>query len=328
MTPSNVVVYGHEGAVLSTLVAQLRAENITVEVVVPDAQDSAAGLAEKFAGARVVHNTHWPFAEATTHTVVEASLAAGCHYLDTSDEHAWLVAAGRNWHQQYADAELLLVPGLAQPFVTSEIAAQLSLETPGAASLDVLLLWQNAASLSAGEQLRRVVKANGCDTQNVQQWPLDRTLNVRVPGHSEPGIAIRSTDSLHSVWFESDTRVSQLRTYRGAPERSLVQRMLTNFAGVVEASDPPDSGAPTQTVEASIDFVYSDGPNGRTQVLIEGTCPYAATAVLHTRAAASLLAGSAWRVGFASASQAFGHRHLLEALETAGLVRPVVTLAT
>lgn len=321
MTSTMVVVYGNEGPILHAIVAQLETKDISVEVVEPG-QDSVVALSRRFAGARVVHNAHWPFAD-DAHTVVEATLLAGSHYLDTSDEHAWLVAAGQTWHQQYADAGLLLVPGLAQPFATSEIAAQLSLETPGAESLDVLLLWENASSASAGAQLRRVVELNGYDPQDVQEWPLDRTLNVRLPGRSEPGMAIRSSESPHGVWFGSDSRVSELRTYRGAAERSLIQKMLTN-----STAPSVRTGTPTQTVEASVDFVCSDGPNGRTHVVIESICPYIETAVLHVHAAMSLLSEPATRSGFASACQAFGHRSLLASLEAAGLVRPVITLKT
>ena len=40
-----------------------------------------------------------------------------------------------------AEKNLLLAPGIAQMYTTSEIAAQLCLEKPGVDTLDVLVFW-------------------------------------------------------------------------------------------------------------------------------------------------------------------------------------------
>ena len=52
---------------------------------------------------------------------------------------------------------------------------------------------------------------------------------------------------------------------------------------------------------------------------------YIATGALQTAAVMKLLDGETSKVGFASASKAFGHRYLLGFLEQRGLARATVT---
>ncbi|QIX25269.1 saccharopine dehydrogenase [Nocardioides sp. JQ2195] len=277
-------------------------------------------LTRAFADARVVINAHGAFA-VTGHDVAGAALAAGCHYVDTSNEQHWLVKAREVWHQQYADRGLLMVPGLAQPFTTSEIAANISLETPGAQALDILTLWTELAADSSVRWLSRVAEHHGFDARDPGTWRLDRVLNLRVPGRSEPGMAIRCDESPHEVWFRDDARVTELRAYGGAAERSALERALAEelTCGSDEGASPISHG---RRVDTSIDVVYSEGHGRRTHVVMEGARPYDQTATLHAVAARYLLTEAPRRTGFASGCQAFGHRFLLDALVDAELMLP------
>jgi hypothetical protein len=87
--------------------------------------------------------------------VVEASLAAGCHYLDTTGEQDWLLQAQTRWGRHYADAGLLLSPCIAQIYTTSEIAANIALETPGLDTLDVLVLWKGLPTYASTQTIFR-----------------------------------------------------------------------------------------------------------------------------------------------------------------------------
>ncbi|WP_157550907.1 DUF5938 domain-containing protein [Nocardioides jensenii] len=323
MTLPRSVVYGHTGPLRTKLADQLTRAGVAFEIIEP-AAGTAEQLARRFAGATVVHNTSGPFA-VSGHHAVEAALLAACHYLDTSDENDWLVKAREVWHDKYDAAGLLLAPGLAQPFATSEIAANLALDTPGAESLDVLVLWRNMSASSSAAQLQRLVEHHGLDPADSLSWPLDRVLNVRLPGHPEPGMAIRFDESPHATWFEDDERVTELRTYGGASERSKLAS-LTSCAGPTVA-EGRSALALGQPVDPTIDSVYAQGYAGRTHVLLVGTCPYDETAILHTRAARSLIDHGAAVSGFTSGCRAFGHLVLLEALESAGVVEaPLVTV--
>ncbi|WP_436424009.1 hypothetical protein, partial [Enterococcus faecium] len=83
-----------------------------------------------FKGASVVLNTVGPFAKFGIE-VVQACLAAKCHYTDTTGEQDWLITLEQEFGTKFGNAGLLLAPGIAQMYTTGEIAAQLCLETPG-----------------------------------------------------------------------------------------------------------------------------------------------------------------------------------------------------
>lgn len=321
-----VVVLGVPGPLVDRITEQLAGQQVDHRLLgaEPERRD-VDSLAGAFSGAQVVINAHGDLADAA-HVVVEAALIAGCHYLDAYTDQTWLVEARKGWHQAYADRGLLLAPGLGQPFTTSEIAANLSLETPGAEILDILMLWSDLSADSSALRLNRVAANSGLDPCDPNAWPLDRTLNVRLPGRSEPAIAIRCDESPHELWFDGDTRVTEMRAYGGAAERSALARALAKglTCGPDEATSPIPRG---RQVDTSIDSVYSQGRGRRTHVVLEGCCPYDQTAALHALAARALVDGPPLRTGFASGCQAFGHRALLDALVSAELVRrPLVTV--
>jgi short subunit dehydrogenase-like uncharacterized protein len=75
----------------------------TVDHEVVEVPHEVGALTELFHGARVVSNMVGPFIK-YGHEVVEASLAAGCHYLDTTGEQNWVLSAQERWSRAYADA--------------------------------------------------------------------------------------------------------------------------------------------------------------------------------------------------------------------------------
>ena len=99
---------------------------------------------------------------------------------------------------------------------------------------------------------------------------------------------------------------------------------LSEIAAGVQAGMPPRENP---RVNISVDSVYATGPLGRAHCVIHGNSNYKQTGLLQAYAAYSLLQQAPKAVGFASASQAFGHRELLGALRSFGLVmEPVLTV--
>ena len=82
-----------------------------------------------FEGASVVCNTVGPFSRYGPE-VVEACLATGTHYLDTTGEQDWLITCDEKYGADFAAAGLLLAPSIAQMYTTGEIAAELCRENP------------------------------------------------------------------------------------------------------------------------------------------------------------------------------------------------------
>src|SRR5262249_32289078 len=109
----------------------------TADFEIAEAGDSTDQLMKLFTGARVVCNTAGPFIY-NGPRVIEASLRAGCHYLDIGGEQAWLRAVSEKWGEQFAARGLLAAPATAFMSVPSDIAAQLCLEAGDIDSLEIL----------------------------------------------------------------------------------------------------------------------------------------------------------------------------------------------
>ena len=128
------------------------------------------------------------------HTVAEAALAAGCHYLDTTGEQDWVIEAKDRWHRPYAEKGLLIAPGVAQMYTTGEIAANLCLETPGLDTLDILVLWKGFPTYASTQTIFTILKADWFYLEQNQyvQWPMDKVFDGRRagPARDRPGAAV------------------------------------------------------------------------------------------------------------------------------------------
>src|SRR5271167_2352485 len=113
----------------------------TADYEVVGVEHTLEALTKLFKGAKVVSNMVGPFIKYGPE-VVEACLAAGCHYSDTTGEQDWVLLAQERWGAKVAAKGLLLAPDVAQMYTTGEIAANICLETPGLDTLDILVLWK------------------------------------------------------------------------------------------------------------------------------------------------------------------------------------------
>jgi short subunit dehydrogenase-like uncharacterized protein len=307
-------------------------------------------LTELLSGARVVCNTVGPFAQYGGE-VVQACLATGCHYLDTTGEQDWLIDCDENYGQQMADRGLLLAPGVAQMYTTGEIAADLCLETPGLDTLDILVFWKGFPTIASTRTIlvnAALSKAYYLERNQYVEWPADAGLyNVTVPGQHEAGLALPWGGTSHPVWFRHDARVANVKVLGGVFNRPLMlgvpqivaaalaqieglsdedkYKALSEQAAAVMNQMPPREST---LVNTSLDSVHASGPMARAHCVIHGTCNYKQTGVLQAYAAYSLLQQPPHRAGFASGCQAFGHRELLGVLRSFGLVmEPILTVA-
>jgi len=314
----------------------------TVEHEIVEVAHDVEPLAELFDGARVVLNTVGPFAQ-YGREVVEACIRSGCHYLDTTGEQDWLIICDEEYGQRMADRGLLLAPGIAQMYTTSEIAAQLCLEKPGVDTLDILVFWKGTPTVAS----TRTILVNAClskayylEQNQYAEWPADAGLyDVAIPGQHEIGLALPWGGMSHPVWFRHDPRVANVKALGGVFNRPLMLGVPQIVTGVLAAIEGlPDSeklrvineqaaGVMNQMppreatrVNTSLDSVHASGPLGRAHCVIHGNSNYKQTGLMQAYGAYSLLQQPPRRVGFASGCQAFGHHELLGVLRSFGLV--------
>jgi len=321
----------------------------TIEHDIVEVSHDVEPLSELFDGAKVVLNTVGPFAQ-YGREVVEACINTGCHYLDTTGEQDWLIVCDEEYSQRMAEKNLLLAPGIAQMYTTSEIAAQLCLEKPGVDTLDVLVFWKGTPTVAS----TRTILVNAClskayylEQNQYAEWPADAGLyDVAIPGQHEIGLALPWGGMSHPVWFKHDPRVANVKALGGVFNRPLMLGVPQIVKGVLaQIEGLPDSeklrvineqaaGVMNQMpprevtrINTSLDSVHASGPLGRAHCVIHGNSNYKQTGLLQAYAAYSLLQRAPRRAGFASGCQAFGHRELLGVLGSFGLVRePIVTV--
>jgi hypothetical protein len=370
MTTKPVVVYGVSGYTGRLICEYLREFNVpfvaagrdakkvhevvagipgldTVEHEVVEVEHTVEALTELFTGASVVCNTVGPFIKLGPE-VVEASLAAGTHYLDTTGEQDWVMDAEKRWGAAFADKGLLLAPSIAQMYTTGEIAANIALEHPGLDTLDILVLWKGYPTVASTQTIFTILKADWFYLEQNQyvQWPLTSTFEVNVPGQHEHAIAVPWGGTSHPVWFKNDPRVANVKAVGGVLNRAIMEGVVATVKMVEDQIKPlPPEQQETALAEiaasvggempprenprinTSMDSVYASGPLGRAHCVIHGNSNYKQTGLLQAYAAYSLLQQPPKRAGFASGCQAFGHRELLGVLRSFGLVlEPVVTV--
>ncbi|MET1060834.1 MAG: DUF5938 domain-containing protein, partial [Nocardioides sp.] len=124
----------------------------TADYEVVEVTHDVASLTELFSGASVVLNTVGPFSKWGPE-VVEACLAAGAHYTDTTGEQDWLIKCDEEYGADFAAAGLLLAPGIAQMYTTGEIAAEVALETPGLDTLDIAVFWGGSPTIASTQTI-------------------------------------------------------------------------------------------------------------------------------------------------------------------------------
>jgi hypothetical protein len=314
----------------------------TVEHDIVEVAHDVEPLAELFDGAKVVLNTVGPFAQ-YGREVVEACIAAGCHYLDTTGEQDWLISCDEEYGERMAAKGLLLAPGIAQMYTTSEIAAQLCLEKPGVDTLDILVFWKGTPTVAS----TRTILVNAClskayylEQNQYAEWPADAGLyDVAIPGQHEIGLALPWGGMSHPVWFKHDPRVASVKALGGVFNRPLMLGVPQIVKGVLEAIEGlPDSEKlriideqaaavmnqmpPREAtrINTSLDSVHASGPLGRAHCVIHGNSNYKQTGLMQAYGAYSLLQQPPKKVGFASGCQAFGHRELLGVMRSFGLV--------
>jgi hypothetical protein len=319
----------------------------TADYDVVEVEHEVGALTELLRGAKVVCNTVGPFITYGDE-VAEAALANGCHYLDTTGEQNWLLHAQETWGTKFADAGLLIAPGIAQMYTTGEIAANICLESPGVDTLDILVLWKGFPTYASTQTIFTILTADWFHLVENQyvKWDPEANFEVVTPGQHDLSIAVPWGGTSHPVWFKDDPRVATCRAVGGVLNRPVMEAVVATTKMVEaqiktlpEAEQGPalgaiaeqwQSGMPPREnprLNTSVDSVYASGPLGRAHCVIHGNSNYKQTGLLQAWCARHLLQQPPRRVGLASACQAFGHRELLGQLRTFGLVlEPVLTV--
>lgn len=343
------VAAGRDGGKIKASMESNVAGIETADYEVVEVSHDVESLTDLFRDASVVLNTVGPFSKWGPE-VVEACLAAGAHYTDTTGEQDWLITCDEQYGADFAAAGLLLSPGIAQMYTTGEIAAEVALEKPGLDTLDIAVFWGGSPTIASTQTILFNAALSGAHYLEQNTYvpfdPEDGHTQLVIPGQHELGLALPWGGTSHPVWYRRDPRVANVKALGGVFNRALMLGVPQIVAAAIEATkdmgadEKYDALAATAAqvmnsmpprenprVNKSLDSVHASGPLGRAHCVIHGNQNYKQTGVLQAYAAYSLLQQPPKRVGFASGCQAFGHRELLGVLRSFGLVsEPVLTV--
>src|SRR3954454_20019850 len=197
-------------------------------------------LTELFSGASVVCNTVGPFSELGP-AAVEACLAAGVHYTDTTGEQDWLITCDEQYGADFAAAGLLLAPGIAQMYTTGEIAAEIALEKPGLDTLDIAVFWGGSPTVASTQTILFNAALSGANylEQNLYV-PFDPDAghyHLNIPGQHEVALALPWGGTSHPVWYRNDPRVANVKALGGVFNRGLMLAVPQIVAGAIKATE-------------------------------------------------------------------------------------------
>ena len=313
----------------------------TADYEIAEVHGSVDELSKLFSGSKVVCNTVGPLIYYGP-PVIEASLKAGCHYIDISGEQTWVRQVAENWGPKFAERELLAAPATAYMSTASDIASRLCLEAGGVDTLEVLSMFKGMPTFGSTQTIFAGIPTEACylEQNQYKPWPRAKAYEVVAPGCMQTQLALPWGGFPHPVWFKNHPRVANVKTLGGLLDRQIMEtvaatekhfeenirplpkqeqeRKLSEMANAVQAGTPPRENT---RVHRTIDVVLGRGSMSLVQCTMVGTCAYRQTGLVQAHAAHHLIHAAPHRVGFASPCEAFGHRELLQTLENFGLSR-------
>ncbi len=294
----------------------------TADYEIVETQGTIDELVKLFQGAKIVCNTVGPFMY-NGPVVVEASLKAGCHYLDIGGEQTWVREVAKTFMSAISDA-----------------AARLCLESAAVDTLETLTMFNGVPTFGSTQTIFAVIQTDAyyLEQNRYKEWPRAKTYEVVVPGSLQTQLALAWGGFPQPVWFKNHAQVANVRSLGGLLNRQIMEnvaateklfeeqirslpktereRKLADMANSVQGGTPPRENPREQR---TIDVVVARGCTDMAQCVTVGTCCYRQTGLIQAFAAQNLVRNPPRKVGFASAAEAFGHRELLRVVESHGL---------
>lgn len=298
-------------------------------------------LTALFKGKKVVYNTVGPMMQLAA-PIVEAALAGGCHYLDSSGEQDWVVHFRETWGERFSQAGLTGVPCMSMMWASGNLAAELVLETTGIDTLDILYvpLGSSPSVASTLSFLRMCCQPQlKLVNRKLIEWPPATTFQAVAPGTHEVLTCLPWSGGAEPIWYEKHQNVINCKVLVsfGSPEHmertaaltrdfranwadkpAHEQERATNEMGHALTTTEPPRDDPS--VSRTLVSCHGRGKTAHASAVLWGVCGYDQTGHLAAAALSRVLAGKLLHSGFQSPSGAFGARALLRDWSESGLV--------
>jgi hypothetical protein len=219
-------------------------------------------LDKLFAGVKVVCNTVGPFI-CNGPKVVEASLKAGCHYVDIGGEEAWAREVSENWGEKFADRGLLIAPGTAFMSAISDAAARLCLESAAVDTLETRTMFNGIPTFGSTQTIFAVIQTDAyyLEQNRYKEWPRAATYEVVVPGSLQTQLALAWGGFPQPVWFKNHSQVANVRSLGGLLNRQIMENVAATEKLFEEKIRPLPKAKREQKL-AVVRGMPSKGPRG------------------------------------------------------------------
>lgn len=316
-------------------------ETATYEVAA--VEHTVEALTKLFSGAKVVCNVVGPFL-LYGETVVQAALAAGCHYLDTTGEQAYMLDMRDKYAAEFAKRGLLFAPCTAYQNAVMDIACHACAEHEGIDTIEAVTIPAVTPTVGSAHTLVQMARAKEHFLENGQltAWSPAYSAELTAPFTTRTFLGIPGAGLAPPLWFASHPRVRNLKALCAFGNRQLAEQILGinklyhselaklpeaeqikalgNIANGVQNGMPPRENPLTAR---NWDIATGSGLSGRVQYIIYSHSGYQQTGLLQAMAASFLLRMPEPPVGFKSPSQAFGYKQVLATLERFGYAKMV-----
>lgn len=325
------VAAGRNQGRLDEVVREMRGKG--ADCVAQVAEHTPRGLRGLFEGAKVVVNISGPFS-LLGRDVVDAALASGCHYLDSTGEQDFMLDMMREFGPSFREAGLLLSPSAAFLWGPGTAAAEVCLETGGVDTLEVIYAPPSLQTVASLQSMVRTFRRPGYEIANgeLHLMPVAAVRRFTIAGTGEVRKSVQ-TGAGEATFFLGDSRVRSCNTYFASNDLArtvpfirtwarlsnvIPGRVLDRWSDALVVKLKRDPPAEEPESGRYVIMVNADGPGGHVSAVLDGTSPYVVTGFLGAVGAQSVLEREVQRFGYASLAHAFGARYVLDRLEEVG----------
>ncbi|MFC9993224.1 saccharopine dehydrogenase family protein [Nocardia sp. NPDC127526] len=337
LTPT-IAVYGANGHTAGHLLTELRRRGITPILVgrnaerlreaalaadLPDAEirladlDDRAALVAAFTGADVVISALSAFAVLGA-PVVEAAIAAGAHYTDTSGEQLFVKRVLEEYGDRAAATGVTVIPGITDNNLPGDLLGHLtSRRVPGPAALVVSHLSRSKGNGSKGSAKTVLASLDWFtsggyhyEDGELRTGPLTRFTEVTMPGDTTPTAVSKFPQSP----VITIPRHSDVAYVAGILDSEILTHLGEFTPEALESI--PDAPSSDLRYHVIVDTVGTDGTQVRG--LVSGVDSYRDSALMAAEVATRLATGTA-RPGALAPAEAFDPVDLLDSFVPHGL---------
>ncbi|BFM17909.1 hypothetical protein R50073_40920 [Maricurvus nonylphenolicus] len=294
---------------------------------------SVEALTELFQGVKVVINIVGPFAQ-LGHEVVQACLASGSHYMDTTGEQDWVITCKEEYGPAFVDANLVLAPATSWMWNAGLIVAEYALETPGIDSIDLVYAPNGNPSLASTKSFLRMCchEQLKLEHNELVPWPEATGFETIVPGFHQPLLALPWSGGCEPIWYKDDERVqncSVLTAFTNRPMMEMVVGKMKEFAELAPTLSPEEKeeltnkwgeeickeepGREIKEVNRTVISVWARGNIVGKNLTFYANSAYLQTGVITAELTDWILKDKNKTVGFTAATHCIGHRELIAA---------------